>query len=925
MVESLIKEGIGSDKGIQDETENGNGIADAVLEECSKKSDDGNNDNDKVNDDLNDVTTDKTKDVTIDKNNDNSKNGVENLNQSTYASKLNANNNNDGNKLFFVSTCTKTIGEEVVRLEEELVREGCEKWKYTICGYFVGCRMSVYELKYNIKRMWGRLGLKDIVVDADEICFLKFKSEEQMNLVLDQSLWLYNVPLEAWSIKGISTISTRLGMPVKIDHMTAEMCKGSGRLGYARVLVEIDASKQDAVIVGVFGHSLNNCKSMPKGTVEVEQGINHNEKGENNSKGFVEVRNRKNEMTNHGMNNQLQQWKNALPRNEQVNNNVKYTYKKKNQEIKQTVFAKKDKSKPETGKAGTNAGKVWKISKENANEINRSTNKYAVLSDEDNGSNESNMEDGFADKRLIKAMERKEAMDDEDSNEEDVYVNQNGAIHDITANENIEIDDICSSRFYYTWIKSLKNPSNSALNKLARIMCNDTFLSSYGNVHGMFLPFMISDHSPAVLVVPNVLNRKRKSFRSVNYVANKTEFLDTVKKDWEIEIKGCNMFKVVKIMRYLKKSLNDLNWKNGNLFDKNFLCKSTPVKPLSDLGDIAVKKLSMEVADKMIVEVTDKEIKKALFDIDNDLLILCNGDKDSLRVVKKALNEFSNVSGLLPNLNNSTIFFGSVNEGLKRELLHILPFKLGSLPMKYMGVLVATKLGVKDLVKNLDKLFKKFLWYSRDFAKGKARVAWNLVCRPEDQGALGPIKDIIPNRLVLEARFKGIETVKEGIINGRWDWPDEWGVLYPMLKQIVDKMMTWYKGDPLKCSLCKKEADSHKHLFFECQYAKKVWIHMQSKSTIEWKTSDLQNMVEKLSSKALGNKIYHIANRLIISSTVYQIWNERNKRNFQNSSRSPKELVGCIEGNIIDMLKSLNVKKSSNVKMVADILGIKIG
>ncbi|GKC37658.1 RNA-directed DNA polymerase, eukaryota, reverse transcriptase zinc-binding domain protein, partial [Tanacetum coccineum] len=236
MVESSIKEGIGSDKGIQDETWNGNGISDAVLEECCKKSDDGNNKN--------------------------AKNGVEN-NQSTYASKLNANNNNDGNKLFFVQPVLKPMVK----------------------------RMFVNELKYNTRRMWGRLGLKDIVVDADEMCFFKFKSEEKMNLVLDQSPWLvngkhmimqkldpetiivkeapckipvwirlYNVPLEAWSINGISTISSRLGMPVKMDHMTVEMCKeGYGRLGYARVLVEIDASKAyvDKVEIDYVDNNMN--------------------------------------------------------------------------------------------------------------------------------------------------------------------------------------------------------------------------------------------------------------------------------------------------------------------------------------------------------------------------------------------------------------------------------------------------------------------------------------------------------------------------------------------------------------------------------------------------------------------------------------------------------------------------------------------
>nr|GEX07089.1 RNA-directed DNA polymerase, eukaryota, reverse transcriptase zinc-binding domain protein [Tanacetum cinerariifolium] len=168
-------------------------------------------------------------------------------------------------------------------------------------------------------------------------------------------------------------------------------------------------------------------------------------------------------------------------------------------------------------------------------------------------------------------------------------------------------------------------------------------------------------------------------------------------------------------------------------------------------------------------------------------LILCNGDKESLDVVKKALNEFSSVSGLLPNLNKSTIFFGSIDEGLKRELLQILPLRMGSLLMRYLGVpLIEKKLGVKNckcimdnvekrinnyrnkllsyagriqliasvlsslhqywalvyillntMVKDLNKLFKRFLWSSGDSAKGKARVSWNMVCRPKDQGGLG--------------------------------------------------------------------------------------------------------------------------------------------------------------------------------------------
>ncbi|GJU50313.1 hypothetical protein Tco_1219868, partial [Tanacetum coccineum] len=59
---------------------------------------------------------------------------------------------------------------------------------------------------------------------------LNSKSEEVV-LFDEELIRLLNVPLEAWSIKGISAISSRLGRPVMMDQMTSEMCKvGSGRL-----------------------------------------------------------------------------------------------------------------------------------------------------------------------------------------------------------------------------------------------------------------------------------------------------------------------------------------------------------------------------------------------------------------------------------------------------------------------------------------------------------------------------------------------------------------------------------------------------------------------------------------------------------------------------------------------------------------------
>ena len=50
---------------------------------------------------------------------------------------------------------------------------------------------------------------------------------------------LYNVPLEYWTIKGLSCVASAIGVPLHTDHTTLLR----KRLSYARVCVEIDASK----------------------------------------------------------------------------------------------------------------------------------------------------------------------------------------------------------------------------------------------------------------------------------------------------------------------------------------------------------------------------------------------------------------------------------------------------------------------------------------------------------------------------------------------------------------------------------------------------------------------------------------------------------------------------------------------------------
>nr|GEY26736.1 RNA-directed DNA polymerase, eukaryota, reverse transcriptase zinc-binding domain protein [Tanacetum cinerariifolium] len=175
------------------------------------------------------------------------------------------------NKLVFKPTGLNDSGKEVVIFDDDLVRIGSAKWKLTVIGFFVGFKMSAPELRYHLRRMWGKFGLKDVIVNTKGQCFFKFNNEEGMNRVVEQGPWLvknkplvvqkwdtdvgieavepskvpvwvklYNVPLEAWFGEGLSAIASSIGKPIVMDSMTASMCSnGMGRFDKVPVWVKL--------------------------------------------------------------------------------------------------------------------------------------------------------------------------------------------------------------------------------------------------------------------------------------------------------------------------------------------------------------------------------------------------------------------------------------------------------------------------------------------------------------------------------------------------------------------------------------------------------------------------------------------------------------------------------------------------------------
>nr|GEV39867.1 RNA-directed DNA polymerase, eukaryota, reverse transcriptase zinc-binding domain protein [Tanacetum cinerariifolium] len=261
----------------------------------------------------------------------------------------------------------------------------------------------------------GRYEVKDIMVDADKMCYFKFRNEE-----------------------GISTISSRLGRPIKMDKMTVDMCKeGSGRLGFARFIVEINAKDEypDKVEITYVDEFRN---------VKITKRVNED--------GFVEVKNIRNTDDNN------KGYYRSKGNKQQVRHDVGDKYVAKPKALNPKIVNGRNKDK---GPEQISPKKIWKVSKNNVEELRK--NKYA---------------------EAVERMEKDKGDSKDEENTED------------------PMNDIAECM------------SDNEINGLDNQLINDGnngFMGTYLNAHAVFLPHMTSDHSPDIEDFVNIIEKEWKA------------------------------------------------------------------------------------------------------------------------------------------------------------------------------------------------------------------------------------------------------------------------------------------------------------------------------------------------------------------------------------------------------------------------------
>ncbi|GJS69606.1 hypothetical protein Tco_0702447 [Tanacetum coccineum] len=185
-----------------------------------------------------------------------------------------------------------------------------------------------------------------------------------------------------------------------------------------------------------------------------------------------------------------------------------------------------------------------------------------------------------------------------------------------------------------------------------------------------------------------------------------------------------------------------------------------------------------------------KELQVVNLCFADDLMIFCNGVSVSAGIIKDALNEFSSVSRMFPNLNKSSIFFGSMNTVEKQRIVEVSLIRGRTEDWKCKHLSYAGRLMLIAAVLE-----------SINTAKGRAKVAWKHICKPKEKGGLG-IKDLetwndallskhvwniaskkdtfgllivtISNGDLYDARIPKMISIDDMIKMGVWKWPNEW-------------------------------------------------------------------------------------------------------------------------------------------------------
>ncbi|KAL0444940.1 UNVERIFIED_CONTAM: Retrovirus-related Pol polyprotein from type-2 retrotransposable element R2DM, partial [Sesamum latifolium] len=113
----------------------------------------------------------------------------------------------------------------------------------------------------------------------------------------------------------------------------------------------------------------------------------------------------------------------------------------------------------------------------------------------------------------------------------------------------------------------------------------------------------------------------------------------------------------------------------------------------------------------------------------------------------------------------------------------------------------------------------------------------------------------------------------------------------------------WLQRFGTSCVLCPDALpESHDHLFFACSFANDCLRVIRREVSIRWPYTSWPLVIQWASVRWRGKHVANASFRALLASLVYHLWLERNRRIFQNTTRSPNEIARIIVSEIRELI-----------------------
>ena len=139
-----------------------------------------------------------------------------------------------------------------------------------------------------------------------------------------------------------------------------------------------------------------------------------------------------------------------------------------------------------------------------------------------------------------------------------------------------------------------------------------------------------------------------------------------------------------------------------------------------------------------------------------------------------------------------------------------------------------------------------------------------------------------------------------------------------ILRALLDKLLT---RDRLKrygiveqdfCVLCNSETETTHHLFFSCPYSSYIWSLCKLKLKLPPHHISLHAEAEEIKKSFSAKTKTYILSRLVLTVAVWHIWQERNRKIFQQEQLHKIKLFRRLYEDVLVLMQSCHWKESNS-------------